>query len=371
MPKIRIRERDKTAGTAVYDNENVIFLVDTKATEIPVLLDSTNDVTEYDQAEAIADIISFGGKVVVCKTYENAKEYLKDRNQFNIKLLMVDEEEKTVEEDTEDQRTHADLKAAVEIATHRRDCAVVYTKTTPTYSEDELGILNAGVGGDDSFMSTETKNSAGKYVLPFYGQTLTDGENQFKAGLAYVLAFLNVGNSTGAEWLAVAGAKRGVIPGKTLGVGFLTEAQIDEMQPRTEGTAINPIVKMNPWGVRIWGNRTALTLPTAEGDTDLVASSFANLRILMCDIKKQLYRSAKQYQFEQNTDVLWVNFQSSVNTLLEEMVQSYGIAGYKWIREETSERAKLKAMLRIIPIEPVEDFDLTLELVDSLEVTEE
>ena len=52
------------------------------------------------------------------------------------------------------------------------------------------------------------------------------------------------------------------------------------------------------------------------------------------------------------------------------MVQSYGIAGYKWIKEETSEKAKLKAILRIIPIEAIEDFDLTLELTDSLEVTE-
>ena len=38
--------------------------------------------------------------------------------------------------------------------------------------------------------------------------------------------------------------------------------------------------------------------------------------------------------------------------------------------KETSEKAKLKAILRIIPIEAIEDFDLTLELTDSLEVTE-
>ena len=356
MPKIRIREKDMTAGTAPYDNENIIFLVDENATDTPVLLDSTSDVTEYD--EAVADIISFGGKVVVCDSYANAKPYLEDRNQFNIKLLMVDE-------DTEESPTHDDLKVAVEIATYRRDCAVIYTKTTETYSEEELAILNEGVGGD-SFMSTETKNYAGKYVLPFYGKCLTKGE----AGLGYVLAFLNVGNSTGAEWLAVAGSKRGVIPGKTLDVGFLTEAKIDEMQPRTTGTAINPIVNMNPWGVRIWGNRTALTLPTTEGDTDLVASSFANIRILLCDIKKALYKAARSCQFEQNSDVLWVNFTSQVNTLLEQMKQSYGIAAYRWIREETTERAKIKAILRVVPIEAVEDFDLTIELADSLEVAE-
>ena len=361
MPKIRIREKDMTAGTASYDNENIIFLVDKAATEIPVLLDSTSDVKNYDKA--VADIISFGGKVVVCDSYENAKAYLKDRNQFNIKLLMVNE-------DTGDSPTHADLDDAVEIATSRRDCAVVYSKTTETYSKEELAILNKGVGGD-SFMSAETKNYAGKYVLPFYGKNLTKGE----AGLGYVLAFLNVGNSTGAEWLAVAGSKRGVIPGKTLEVGFLTEDEIDKMQSRTPEpekpvTAINPIVNMNPWGVRIWGNRTALTLPTAEGDTDLVASSFANIRILICDIKKALYQAARTCQFEQNSDILWVNFTSQVNILLEQMKQSYGIAAYRWIREETTERAKIKAILRIVPIEAVEDFDLTVELADSLEVAE-
>ena len=52
------------------------------------------------------------------------------------------------------------------------------------------------------------------------------------------------------------------------------------------------------------------------------------------------------------------------------MKQSYGIAAYRWIREETTERAKIKAILRIVPIEAVEDFDLTVELADSLEVAE-
>ena len=33
--------------------------------------------------------------------------------------------------------------------------------------------------------------------------------------------------------------------------------------------------------------------------------------------------------FEQNTDVLWVNFTSEVNSLLEEMKSSYGIVGYR------------------------------------------
>ena len=186
--------------------------------------------------------------------------------------------------------------------------------------------------------------------------------------MAYILAFLNSVNEGNAEWLAVAGSKRGKLP-IDASAEFLKESDLDEMQPRSstdKAYAINPIIKMNPWGVRIWGNRTALAV-----DSDgLKASHFANVRILICDLKKRLYKAARTYQFEQNNDVLWVNFTSTVNTLLEEMKQSYGIAGYKWIREETDEKAKLKATLRIIPIEAVEDFDLTLELTDSLEVEE-
>ena len=361
MPKIRIREKDKTLGVPEYANETVVFLTDANADAIPVVLHLGDDVSEYANADMIGSILSYGGKVAVASSYSGAKGYLKDRNQFDIKFLMVDE-------DTGETPTFADLKDALEIAAHRRDCAVVYSKASKTYDAKELTLLNAGVGGDD-FLSKET-GLVGKYCLPFYCEAVEGGE-AYKPGLGYILAFLLSANNGNAEWLAVAGSKRGMIPAE-LEVGFLTEDEIDDMQPRTgkgeNGTVcINPIVLMNPWGVRIWGNRTALKLPAGEG---LTASHFANIRVLICDLKKQLYKSARSYQFEQNNDVLWVNFQSAVNVLLEEMVQSYGIAGYKWIREETNERAKLKAILRIIPIEPVEDFDLTLELVDSLEVAE-
>ena len=357
MPKIRIREKDKTQGILAYANDTVIFLTDTNGKDVPELVTSG---TGLSNESIINKMVSLGGKVVVGKSYSTAKEYLKDRNQFDIKFLLVDDA---------GNDENADLKDAIEIVNARRDCAIVYNKKSATYSDSEKTLLTGIVSttGDD-FLNSETKSYVGKYVLPYYGKNLTSGSESFSSGVAYILAFLSSAN-TNPEWLAVAGSKRGLIP-ESLTVGSLKESEIDEMQPSGAGIAINPIVNMNPWGVRIWGNRTALTLPTAEGDENLVASSFANIRVLICDLKKRLYRAGRQYQFEQNTDVLWVNFQSSVNTLLEEMVQSYGIAGYKWIREETTDRAKLKGILRIIPIEPVEDFDLTLELVDSLEVTE-
>lgn len=377
MPKIRIREQDTTSGSTQYSNENVVFLVSKTETplEEPVLIESTKDLEKYDKAEDIKSIIDLGGKVIVANSYKDAEDYLNDRNQFSVKFLLVDPLQEVGDDDTDDK---TDLEYALNIARYRRDCCVIYSATASEFTDEEKALLNDAVGnsGDtssDGFLSSETPSSVGKYCLAFYGNALINSNTKeaIRPGLAYILAFLKSVNEGNAEWLAVAGSKRGALP-IDASAGFMTESAIDGMQPRYPATgettsyAINPIIKMNPWGVRIWGNRTSLGI-TSDG---LKASHFANIRILICDLKKQLYKAARAYQFEQNNDVLWVNFTSYVNTLLEQMKQSYGIAGYKWIREETTERAKLKATLRIIPIEAIEDFDLTINLTDSLDVEE-
>lgn len=364
MPKIRIREKDYTGGNSAEENNNIIFLVDSKADETPVLLEKAGAGADYERADEIELILGQGGKVLVGNSYTNCADYLKDRNQFDVKFLLVDEAADTTA-----------LESALGIASYRRDCVVVYGKSKSTWSEEETTLLDKEVWGTSetdktSFLSEET-GTYGKYCLAYYGNGLVDSTSTaFLPSVAYVLAYLKAKNDGNAEWLATAGSKRGAIPVE-LSVGFLKESDIDDMQSREGGEdgshSINPIVKMNPWGVRIWGARTAMKIEAGE---ELGASHFANIRILLCDLKKRLYKAARTYQFEQNNDVLWVNFTSSVNELLEEMKQSYGIAGYKWVRGESDERAKLKATLRLIPIEPVEDFDLTIDLVDSLEVAE-
>lgn len=357
MPKIRIREKDRIINEKREIN-NYVFMVDSGASDIKVCVE-TAETENLKNKDLINRIIGLGGGVIVAKDYDTAATYLKDRNQYDVKFLLV----KEIAEDL------TELETAAEIAAYRRDCSVVYTKTSVSYTDEELKLLSDTITENADF-ADEKRNVYGKYILTFYGKDLKEGNEDLDAGVAYILAYLNSAK-TNAEWLAVAGAKRGEIIGNNISCGFMTEDDIDNMQPdgKTPNKAgINPIVDMNPWGVRIWGNRTAYV--SQEGDNGLTASSFANLRILICDIKKELYKAARKYQFEQNTDVLWVNFQSSVNTLLEEMVNSYGIAGYRWYREEAKERAKLCATLQIVPIEPVEDFDLTLELVDSLEISE-
>lgn len=374
MPKIRIVEKDLTQNPSPANYEDVVFLTDSKAADTPTFVKAGFTV-EYDNKEVINQILALGGKVLVAKSYAGAKDYLKDRNQFNIKFLYVKQDAKDIVEvkDAEGSKASSEevlhLTSALEIAVARRDCVVIYEKTRKTFESNETSLFkDFKTSETDEFLKGET-GTYGKYCLAFFAEGLKEGETTLGAGMAYILAFFNSKRAGNAEWLAVAGAKRGVIPGENLTCDPISESQIDAMQPRvsTENKhAINPIINVSPWGVRIWGNRTAEKIG-AEG---LLASHFANIRILMCDIKKRLYLAARTYQFEQDSDILWVNFTSKVNELLEEMKQSYGIAGYKWIREETKERAKLKAVLRIIPIEAVEDFDLTVDLTDSLEVAE-
>ena len=66
--------------------------------------------------------------------------------------------------------------------------------------------------------------------------------------------------------------------------------------------------------------------------------------------------------FEQNSDVLWINFKSKIVPLLDEMSSSYGISGYKFIKEPSEYRSQLKCKIKVYPIFAVEDFDITVVL---------
>jgi hypothetical protein len=52
------------------------------------------------------------------------------------------------------------------------------------------------------------------------------------------------------------------------------------------------------------------------------------------------------------------------------MTSDNGIRGYQIIKTPTNKKALLAARIVITPIEAVEDFDLTIELNDSIEVQE-
>ena len=131
---------------------------------------------------------------------------------------------------------------------------------------------------------------------------------------------------------------------------------------------INPIMDTGAYGIRVWGNRV---FNGSAGVDALKYSDFLNVRLLVCDIKKQLYHSALRMTFEPNDDIAWLNYKTLNNTLLDRMQSGRGIQWYRWAKLSTNEKATLKALLTIKPIEALEYFDITVNLTDSdVEITE-
>lgn len=171
------------------------------------------------------------------------------------------------------------------------------------------------------------------------------------------------------NWLAVAGVARGKVPNiqGLYTMTRLSNSLADSYQPRNGKTSINSITNIKPYGLTIWGNRTAKNnLTTAMGGEDgLTATSFLNIRNMVSDVKKTAYIAAKTLMFEQNSDVLWINFLARVTPLLDKLKSGQGLSDYKVIKNPTTEKAKLKATIKLFPIYAVEEFEITIELSDE------
>lgn len=173
-----------------------------------------------------------------------------------------------------------------------------------------------------------------------------------------------------AEWYAVAGYTRGIC-GKP--IKYLTktfgDVDVNTLCPRVANTyatraAINLIITERG-NYYLWGNRTAEPLPLTDKES-LKFSHFLNIRQLCCTLKQVLYEATRKFTFEPNSDLLWINFVNAIKPTLEAMKADQGISGYKISRVATDKKALLVAKIRIVPIEAVEDFDISIYLEDSL-----
>jgi hypothetical protein len=169
------------------------------------------------------------------------------------------------------------------------------------------------------------------------------------------------------EWYAVAGYNRGVskfdVANTSIKIG---EILINTLAPRVENTytrkSINLILHERG-NYFIWGNRTAARL----NKKGLEFKHFLNIRQLCCSIKKQLYTACRQFTFDPNSDILWINFVNAIKPTLEAMKADQGIKGYTITRViPETKKAVLTARIRIVPIEAVEDFDISIYLEDSI-----
>lgn len=189
------------------------------------------------------------------------------------------------------------------------------------------------------------------------------------ASYGYLITFA-ASSKNNPNWYAAAGASRGAVANFVAPVigGNITSIEANDYQKRDEGSSINCIVNIKPYGYLLWGNRT---LKDNSLNQELTATSFLNIRHLSNDVKRQVFVAARALTFEPNSDILWVNFKSMIIPLLDQMVNGNGITGYQFVRQATTKKATLKAKIVLECIEAVEDFDITIELTDAaVEVTE-
>ena len=193
-------------------------------------------------------------------------------------------------------------------------------------------------------------------------------EAEMPGSFAY-LASLAKSIKTNANWLAIAGASRGLVPGlKYLHTDKVLTNNIAESYQNDLGVSLNAITNIRPYGLCIWGNRTLQVRSVSRMG---FATSFLNLRNLVSDVKKQAFLAAQSLMFEQNSDVLWVNFKSMMTPLLDQMVSGYGVSGYKIVKVPTTDKTKLNAVIRLYPIYPVEKFEIGIVLTDDDTITVE
>lgn len=412
MPHIYIREEDNTTASA-DDDYNVVYVpivcaAGRKAKDLPESpITSVDDLYSY-VTEKVVDGTAESYKYLVAegdlstKTegdnigYAYAKGLIErglpvlpeivsseaninwakltDKGLYSIKFLTAGGLELTT----------GGMLYMLAAAAKRGDCIALldHAKTiTPssdeTYAEAVRKNLGLNVGTTEGSLVNNQNLKFGGAYSPWC--KFDNFDSPMPPSFAALAAYANSVESN-PNWYAAAGKSRGTIPGITDVLHQYGDAECNSLQARSikadgdfddendnTGIAINPITYIRAFGdYVVWGNRTLIM-----NDGSLTASSFMNIRNLCCDIKKELYAAAREFTFEQNGDILWVNFSARIKPLLDKALSGGGIKGYRLLKEETNKRGRLKARVKIVPIEAVEDFDLTLEMTDSIETVNE
>lgn len=257
----------------------------------------------------------------------------------------------------------------------RGDCIALLDITEDAYTgKPQSDAINGIVEAVKNDFNTPSKYAA--IFVPTVKYSNVDsadafgGNKTFPASFHY-LACAARSSATYNEWYANAGYTRGISKYTIEKVGCrLGEAAVNVLQRRTANDkiklAVNPIINLRG-NYYIWGNRTAHQLNEANStNPDLQASHFLNIRQLCSTIKKQVYMSCRQLTFDPNSDTLWTNFCNSIIPVLEDMKADQGISDYKILKVKNPRKAFLSAIIRIVPIEAVEDFDISVYLEDSI-----
>ena len=417
MPRITINVKDLTSPVSTELIENIVYMpgfagTDATATTGPVLCRTKKEFREVfgTKAATVPDKTSSDNYAIYCSLL--MAETLLDDGLYVLYEVPADEDKvqvTTVTEFTAAVKTanfwnklkdkgfydfrfitlgcpasiaaadikviNANIKAVSEA---RKDCTAVLDHAAAETKDNLTNIEKR----EECFGSVADKFT--RCITPWCKFEGNDDSGKAILGVElpgsffYLESFANSVKNNNAVWFSNAGVIRGVAA--HLGEPLIKYGSLDieKLQPETgedlkaekSTFAVNPIAYVRPYGFRIWGNRTAEIIDsTITKDASLKASHFANVMEGVVELSKTLYNSSVLSMFEQNSDVLWNNFKNLIEILLDRMLSNQGVKGYKITRVNSAKKGTLSAIVRIIPIEGVEFFNLTIELGDDLTIT--
>ena len=323
---------------------------------IPVIYYAYKNTQLSDNAQTVSDLYS---------AMDDVLELIKDKGEYSPKYITMGGYPVL------GYNNNVITKKMVEVAATRGDCVALIDHTDkadrPLAKDDTASVYYEvkQLATDENF-----EGQFGAVFTPWatydFASLGASSKNQKLPGSYAYCISLAQSVKTNANWFAIAGVTRGLVPNLVSKKDayaldteeVLTNAIADSYQ-NDQDVSINAITNIRPYGYTIWGNRTLKDNTITEGTT---ATSFLNLRNLINDVKKVAYTAAKSLMFEQNTDILWINFKSKLTPTLDRMSSGQGLSGYKIIKETPTDgdRTKVQAKIILYPVYAVEKFDITV-----------
>lgn len=216
--------------------------------------------------------------------------------------------------------------------------------------EEEFGNVHQVNGVDITSYGLTVAPSCKVYCQTVSGDVWMPGSFIYLSNLASAI-------KTYPIWLPVAGVQRGIIKGLKEVEFEVGGDTLNSWQEREQ--SINPIMNIKPYGYCIFGQRTLLRNKDVENVSSL---SFANVRILINELKKVVRSACLGLAFESNDALLWNTFKTRLKPTLDNMKNNRGITDYKIIRTESTKKSTVSGVIRVLPIESAENFDITFSL---------